>query len=74
MDNSDEEWTRLEDIKLKGCTLEYTGNAKRIKDVGLAQARRPLDTTHHYFEIEILDPGEDCCITIGLARRVINIR
>ena len=25
---------------------------------------------HHYFEIEILDPGESCYIAIGLARRV----
>lgn len=38
--------------------------------MGLAQAKYPLDTMHHYFEIEILDPGESCYIAIGLARRV----
>ena len=38
--------------------------------MGLAQARYPLDTTNHYFEIEIVDPGENCYIAIGLAKRV----
>ncbi len=50
--------------------LEYTGRGKSIIDVGLAQARFPLDTTNHYFEIEIVDPGENCYIAIGLAKRV----
>ena len=50
--------------------LEYTGRGKSIIDVGLAQARYPLDTTNHYFEIEITDPGENCYIAIGLAKRV----
>ena len=39
-------------------------------DVGLAQAKNPLDTTNHYYEIQIIDPGESCYIAIGLARRV----
>ncbi|KAL3841690.1 hypothetical protein ACJMK2_019799 [Sinanodonta woodiana] len=69
VDSSEEEWTRLHDIKLNGITLEYAGRGKSIQDVGLAQARQPLDTMHHYFEIEILDPGENCYIAIGLARR-----
>ena len=51
--------------------LEYTGRGKSITDVGLAQARYPLDTTNHYFEIEITDPGDNCYIAIGLARKVI---
>lgn len=50
--------------------LEYTGRGKSIIDVGLAQARSPLNTTIHYFEIEIVDPGESCYIAIGLTRRV----
>ena len=50
--------------------LEYNGRGKSIHDVGLAQARYPLDTTNHYFEIEIVDPGENCYIAIGVARRV----
>ena len=50
--------------------LEYSGRGKSILDVGLAQARHPLDTQFHYFEIEIIDPGENCYIAIGLTRRV----
>jgi hypothetical protein len=50
--------------------LEYTGRGKSIIDVGLAQASSPLNTTVHYFEIEIMDPGESCYIAIGLTRRV----
>ncbi|XP_064600624.1 SPRY domain-containing protein 3-like isoform X2 [Liolophura sinensis] len=69
VDNCEEEWSRLHDVKLNGSILEYTGRGKSIIDVGLAQARFPLDTTYHYFEIEIVDPGENCYIAIGLARR-----
>lgn len=39
-------------------------------DVGLAQARRPLNTRFHYYELEITDAGEKCYIALGLARRV----
>lgn len=69
IDSNEEEWSRLHDIKLNGTVLEYTGRGKSIIDVGLAQAKYPLDTTHHYFEIEIVDPGENCYIAIGLARK-----
>ncbi|KAF8771023.1 SPRY domain-containing protein 3-like isoform X1 [Argiope bruennichi] len=69
IDSNEEEWSRLHDIKLNGTILEYSGRGKSIIDVGLAQAKYPLDTTHHYFEIEILDPGENCYIAIGLARK-----
>jgi hypothetical protein len=54
--------------------LEYTGKGKSIIDVGLAQAKAPLNTTNHYFEIEILDPGENCYIAIGLTNRVRKIK
>lgn len=50
--------------------LEYLGKGKSIVDVGLAQARRPLSTRSHYFEVEIVDPGEKCYIALGLARKV----
>jgi hypothetical protein len=50
--------------------LEYTGRGKSIIDVGLAQTRSPLNTTVHYFEIEIVDPGKSCYIAIGQTRRV----
>lgn len=39
-------------------------------DVGLAQARVPLNTTCHYFEMEIVDPGRSGYITIGLTKKV----
>jgi hypothetical protein len=32
--------------------------------------RSPLNTTVHYFETEIVDPGEICYIAIGLTMRV----
>lgn len=69
VDNVDDEWSRLHQVRLNGCILEYTGRGKKIIDVGLAQARSPLDPTYHYFELEIVDPGENCYIAIGLARR-----
>lgn len=50
--------------------LEYIGKGKSIIDVGLAQARQPLSTRSHYFEVEIVDPGEKCYIALGLARKV----
>jgi len=46
------------------------GRGKSIIDVGLAQARNPLTTRYHYFELQIVDPGENCYVAIGLARRV----
>ncbi|KAK7880858.1 hypothetical protein WMY93_032497 [Mugilogobius chulae] len=49
--------------------LEYVGRGKSIMDVGLAQARRPLNTRFHYYELEITDPGEKCYIALGLARK-----
>lgn len=69
VDSGEEEWSRLHDVKLNGSLLEYNGRGKSIHDVGLAQARYPLDTTNHYFEIEIVDPGENCYIAIGVARK-----
>lgn len=50
--------------------LEYIGHGETILDVGLAQAKLPLNTQYHYFEIEIIDPGESCFIAIGLTEKV----
>ena len=50
--------------------LEYTGCGKSISDVGLAQACKPLNTQKHYFELQIVDQGENCYIAIGVARKV----
>lgn len=38
--------------------------------MGLAQARQPLSTRRHYYELEIVDAGEKGYIALGLARRV----
>ncbi|XP_064899485.1 SPRY domain-containing protein 3 isoform X1 [Columba livia] len=69
VDSLEEEWGRLHDVRLCGTLLEYVGKGKSIVDVGLAQARRPLSTRSHYFELEIVDPGEKCYIALGLARK-----
>nr|XP_046253832.1 SPRY domain-containing protein 3 isoform X2 [Scatophagus argus] len=65
VDSHEDEWGRLYDIRL----LEYVGKGKSIMDVGLAQARQPLTTRCHYYELEIVDAGEKCYIALGLARR-----
>jgi len=69
VDCGEEEWRRLHDIRLNGQMLEYVGRGKSLIDVGLAQAKTPLSTRTHYFEIEIMDPGSNCYIAIGLARK-----
>uniref|UniRef100_A0A3Q3FQQ6 SPRY domain containing 3 n=1 Tax=Labrus bergylta TaxID=56723 RepID=A0A3Q3FQQ6_9LABR len=69
VDSHEEDWNRLHDVKVTGTLLEYVGKGKSIVDVGLAQARRPLSTRFHYYELEITDAGEKCYIALGLARR-----
>ena len=46
-----DDWRRLHDIRLEGEVLEYVGRGESDSDVGLAQARTPLSTRTHYFEI-----------------------
>jgi len=69
VDGGEDEWLRLHDIRINGQILEYTGKGKSLVDVGLAQAKNAISTRHHYFEIEIVDPGLSCYIAIGLARK-----
>ncbi|XP_032871324.1 SPRY domain-containing protein 3 isoform X1 [Amblyraja radiata] len=69
VDSHEDEWGRLHDVKVCGTLLEYIGKGKSIMDVGLAQARHSLSTRSHYFEVEIVDPGEKCYIALGLARK-----
>ncbi|XP_028849982.1 SPRY domain-containing protein 3 [Denticeps clupeoides] len=69
VDSHEDEWARLYDVRVSGTLLEYIGKGKSIMDVGLAQARQPLSTRSHYFEVEIVDAGERCYIALGLARR-----
>ncbi|XP_005112082.1 SPRY domain-containing protein 3 [Aplysia californica] len=74
VDCGEEDWVRLDDVRLNGSTLEYAGRGRTIHDVGLAQAKLPLDTTNHYFEFEIVDPGEGCYVAIGLAKQNYPMR
>ena len=53
VDNCDDDWLSLHDIRLNGPVLEYIGKGKSLVDVGLAQAKQPISTRHHYFEIEV---------------------
>ncbi|CAL4101713.1 unnamed protein product, partial [Meganyctiphanes norvegica] len=69
VDSTEDEWLSLHDIRLNGQALEYCGRGKSLVDVGLAQARVPLNTTAHYFEMEIVDSGKSGYITIGLTRK-----
>lgn len=69
IDLCEEEWRRLHDVRLCGQLLEYTGRGKTVDDVGLAQASAPLSPMMHYYEIEIVDPGENCYIAIGVAKK-----
>ncbi|XP_073519032.1 SPRY domain-containing protein 3 [Phyllobates terribilis] len=69
VDSYEDEWGRLHDVRVSGTLLEYVGKGKSIIDVGLAQARHSLSTRSHYFEVEIVDPGEKCYIALGLARK-----
>jgi len=69
----EEEWSRLHDMRINSngdsAILEYTGKGKCISDVGLAIARNALDTSNHYFEVSIVDPGENCYIAVGLVKK-----
>ncbi|CAK8673078.1 unnamed protein product [Clavelina lepadiformis] len=67
--DSEEDWIKTHDVRINGQIIEYTGKGEHIHDVGLAQAKYPLSTTYHYFEIEILEPGDKCFIAIGLIHK-----
>ena len=51
--SAEDDWLRLHDIRLNGPILEYIGRGKSLVDVGLAQAKTPICTRNHYFEIEV---------------------
>ena len=54
LSSAEDDWLRLHDIRLNGPILEYIGRGKSLEDVGLAQAKSPICTRNHYFEIEVL--------------------
>ena len=53
VDSGEEDWLSLHDVRLNGPVLEYVGRGKSLVDVGLAQAKNPICTRNHYFEIEV---------------------
>nr|CAB3266542.1 SPRY domain-containing protein 3-like [Phallusia mammillata] len=74
VDGADDDWIKTHDVRINGQVIEYIGNGFHIHDVGLAQAKSPLTTTTHYFEIEILEPGQSCYIAIGLVHKDYPLR
>ena len=60
------EWMWLAKLHVNGQGLQYVGNGY---DKGSALGKMPLSKSNHYFKVEIIDPGSDCWITIGLARK-----
>ena len=61
-------WLRSERVKQKGSVVEYSGlGVTAQRSVGVAQMNQPLNLRHPYYEIEVLDSGETCCIAIGAA-------
>ena len=60
------EWMWLDKVHVNGQQLEYAGSGDYV---GSALAKMPLSRNNHYFEMEIIDPGLNCCIGIGLARK-----
>jgi len=69
VDSGEEEWQRLHDVRLNGTVLEYIGRGKSLVDVGLAQARTPIGTRNHYFEIEVRPSSGDslqCARGLGI--------
>lgn len=61
-------WTRLKNVQLNGDIMRYTGSGED-DGVGFAQTATPLSPRSHFYQVEILEPGENSSITIGLARR-----
>lgn len=63
------DFTLIELFRLSAQIIEYAGSGATYQDVGFAQAAQPLSPSAHYFELEILEPGESCFIAIGVAHK-----
>lgn len=62
-------WLRSNAVRFTdGLTLEYDGDGLNKQDVGIAQANFRLTPTNHYFEMEILDSGQEGWVALGLAK------
>ena len=63
-------WLRSNGIRYTedSLTLEYDAEGLDRQDVGIAQANFRITPMNHYFELEILDTGQNGWIAIGLAK------
>ena len=61
-------WLRTERVQVKGNIAGYHLSGGNSKEVGLCQVSQCLDkNSNSSFEVEILDRGEQCCISVGVA-------
>ena len=61
-------WLRMERVKVKSALVEYTASGRTMVDVGVAQASHALNfNSITYYEITVIDPGQKCTISIGVA-------
>ena len=58
-------WIRTEQIKISGRVVEYRGDLHG--SVGAGQISSMLCHSNSFFEIEVLDLGEQSCLSIGAA-------
>ncbi|KAJ1141920.1 hypothetical protein NDU88_008248 [Pleurodeles waltl] len=56
-------------MNVSGTLNECVGKRKSKVDDGLVQGWHPLSKRRHYIEVEFVDPGENCYIVLGFARR-----
>jgi len=69
VDTGEDLWTRLHDIRINSSVLEYVGRGEGLEDNGLAQSSIPLNPLNHYYQVRIVDAGQNCYIAVGLARK-----
>ncbi|XP_065198747.1 SPRY domain-containing protein 3-like [Sycon ciliatum] len=56
-------WNRLYNVEQVGNCLHYTS----LSNSGLAQCEQPMSLRHPYFELEIVNSGENGYVAIGVA-------
>ncbi|NXI48222.1 SPRY3 protein, partial [Galbula dea] len=69
VDSYEEEWGRLHDVRVCGTVRGQPPKNGGGARASWARQQAPTDPRSHYFEVEIVDPGEKCYIALGLARK-----
>jgi hypothetical protein len=67
----DEPWLFCSHIRASDSILEYFSQGKEI---GVCQAKDPLDQFSHYFQAQVLDVGQCGSISIGVTQCVIPLQ